>query len=82
MRGHYGGKATTSKILQVGLRWPNIFKDANEYVKSCNVCQINGKPSRMGELPLHPIKAIQSFEKWVVDFNGPISPPTRHSKAR
>jgi hypothetical protein len=35
----------------------------------------------MDEFPLHPIKALQSFEKWFVDFNGPISPPAKHSKA-
>jgi len=81
VRCHYGVKETTSKILQVGLRWPNIFKDENEYVKSYNVSQSIGKPSRIDEFPLHPVKAIQSFEKWVVDFNGPISPPARHSKA-
>jgi hypothetical protein len=75
------GVKRTREILQVGLWWPTIFKDAKEYVKSCNVCQRIGKPLRMDEFPLHPIKALQSFEKWFVDFNGPISPPAKHSKA-
>jgi hypothetical protein len=36
----------------------------------------------MEELCLHPIKTLQYFEKRVVDFNGAISPPARHSKSR
>lgn len=27
--GHVGGKETSCKVLQVGLWWPNLFKDAN-----------------------------------------------------
>jgi hypothetical protein len=34
------------------------------------------------ELPLHLVRALQAFEKWVVDFIGPINPPVRHSKER
>lgn len=44
--GHYGGKAKTHKILQVGLWWPTVFKYGKEYVKSCAVYQLVGKTSR------------------------------------
>jgi transposase InsO family protein len=80
--GHVGGKATAQKVLQAGLWWETLFKDAKVYARSCDVCQRVGKPSRRDELPLQPVRALQAFEKWAVDFIGPINPTTKHSKAR
>jgi hypothetical protein len=37
--GHVGGKATTQKVLQYGLWWATLFKDAKVYTRSCDVCQ-------------------------------------------
>jgi len=34
------------------------------------------------ELPLHPIRALEAFEKWVIDCVGLINPPARHSHSR
>jgi hypothetical protein len=36
----------------------------------------------MDELPLPLVRALQAFEKWVVDFNVHINPPSCHSKAK
>jgi transposase InsO family protein len=33
-------------------------------------------------LPLQPVRALQAFEKWAIDFIGPINPTTKHSKTR
>jgi len=43
---------------------------------------MDGQAARRDELPLQPVRALQKFEKWVVDFIGPINPTTKHSKAR
>jgi hypothetical protein len=59
-----------------------IFKDAKAYGRFCDAYQRVGKPSRQNELPLHPVRALQAFEKWVADFIGPINPTTKHSKDR
>jgi hypothetical protein len=56
--GHVGGKATAEKILQVGLWWAMLFKDAKVYAKSCDVCQRVGKPSQRDELPLQLVHAL------------------------
>lgn len=37
---HYAGDATTHKILCVGYYWPTLFKDAHNYVRRYQVCQI------------------------------------------
>jgi len=52
--GHYKGRATTRKILYVGLWWPKIYKYEKEYAQNCDVCQTVGNPSRRDEIPLGP----------------------------
>jgi hypothetical protein len=44
-RGHYAGKATTHKVLQAGLWWPTLHRDAKDYARACDICQRVGKPS-------------------------------------
>ena len=53
-RGHYGGRATTRKILRAGLWWPIVYANATDYAKSCDVCQRMGKPSRRDDMWLVP----------------------------
>ena len=65
-RGHVGGKCTEIKILQAGLLWPTVRKDAKEYDNKCDMCQRNGKLSHRDELPcdelpLQPVRAIHEF---------------------
>ena len=44
--GHYGGCATTKKILRASLWWKTLHKNIVDYAKSCNVCQRMRNPSR------------------------------------
>jgi hypothetical protein len=81
-RGHVGGNATAKKVLQDGLWWATLFKDDKEYARSCDTYQRVGKPSHKDELALYPVRALQPFEKLVVDFIGPINSPAKHSKDR
>ena len=63
-----------------GYYWPTIFKDAKRYVRSCDTCQRMGRPVRSDEMPLQPQILIEPFEKWALDFIGPIHPPSQGKK--
>ncbi|MCO5574755.1 hypothetical protein L7F22_028545 [Adiantum nelumboides] len=74
---------TTEKILQSGLWWPYLFRDAIAFAKQCDTCQrCAPKPSRLANRPLQVSMAWLPFERWDIDFVGPITPTAQPSGAR
>jgi hypothetical protein len=37
-----------------------------------------GKPTKRNEMPLHPQVSLEPFEKWGMNFIGPIDTPSRN----
>eukprot|EP00253_Pinus_taeda_P005470 PITA_05470 len=67
---------TAHKVLHRGYYWPTIFKDAKKFVQACDSFQRAGRPSHSDEMPSKSQLVIEPFERWALDFMGPINPPS------
>nr|GFA16774.1 reverse transcriptase domain-containing protein [Tanacetum cinerariifolium] len=77
--GHHGQNYTAKKVFDSGFYWPNIYRDAQDLVKNCDVCQRQGKISQRDEMPQHSIQVCEIFNVWGIDFMRPF-PSSRGNK--
>ncbi|GJV26005.1 reverse transcriptase domain-containing protein [Tanacetum coccineum] len=54
--GHHSANITAKKVFESEFYWPSVFKDANEYVRRCDVCQRSGNISSRNEMPQNNIQ--------------------------
>nr|GEV23717.1 reverse transcriptase domain-containing protein [Tanacetum cinerariifolium] len=57
--GHHGANFTAEKVFDAGFFWPTIYRDAHNLVKSCDICQRQGKISQMDEMPQNVIQVCE-----------------------
>ena len=69
---HFAATTTANWIRSTGYWWPYLIWDVKMYVSSCDQCQRTGAPAFRNHWPLTPIISIALFEKWGIDFVGPI----------
>ncbi|XP_057801138.1 uncharacterized protein LOC131016432 [Salvia miltiorrhiza] len=68
--GHKGFRDLVRKIIRVGFYWPNINKDAREFVRKCEACQRHaGRINVPGET-MGVMYAACPFDKWGIDIVG------------
>nr|GEY70437.1 reverse transcriptase domain-containing protein [Tanacetum cinerariifolium] len=68
--GHHGPNYTAKKVFDSGFYWLTIYRDAQDLVKTCDVCQRQGKISQQDEMPQNSIKVCKIFDVWGIDFMG------------
>jgi len=51
-----------------------------KYISQFDRYQRTGKPTPRDEIPLKPQVDFKSFHKWVMDFIGPINPPSKQKQ--
>nr|GFA87438.1 reverse transcriptase domain-containing protein [Tanacetum cinerariifolium] len=69
--GHHGPNYTANKVFDSGFYWPTIYRDAQDLIKTCDVCQRQGKISQGDEMPQNSIQVCEIFDVWGIDFMGP-----------
>nr|GEV82999.1 reverse transcriptase domain-containing protein [Tanacetum cinerariifolium] len=76
---HHGPNYTARKVFDSGFYWPTIYRDAQKFVKKCDVCQRQGKITQKDEMPQNSIQVCEIFNVWGIDFMGPF-PSSRGNK--
>nr|GEU76689.1 hypothetical protein [Tanacetum cinerariifolium] len=61
-RGHYGANLTAKKVFDADFFWPSIYCDAYEMIKTCDICQKQGKISQKDEMLQN---TVDYLSKWV-----------------
>nr|GEV55005.1 reverse transcriptase domain-containing protein [Tanacetum cinerariifolium] len=69
--GHHGANLTAKKVFDSGFFWPSIYRDAHEMIKTCDICQRQGKIYQRDEMPQNSIQVCEIFDIWGIDFMGP-----------
>jgi hypothetical protein len=78
--GHFASISIVNRIRSAGYWWPFLHRDVKIFVQSCDQCQRTGAPSFRNHWPLTPIIPLAPFEKWGIDFIGPIFPISARKK--
>ncbi|XP_058774637.1 uncharacterized protein LOC131648923 [Vicia villosa] len=74
MEGHFSVDRTVAKVLQFGLYWHILFKDAHHVVRECDRCQRTCNISKRNQMLLNPMLEVELFDLWGIDFMGPFHP--------
>lgn len=75
--GHFSGDKIAAKLLQSGLYWPTLFKDAQNIVKECDICQRTGNIWKRNQMPQNAMLEVELFDVWRIDFMGLFPPSFR-----
>ena len=69
---HAGKRSLLHKIVRQGYYWPNMAKEAEQYVRKCDACQ---RFSPLIHQPAEELNSVLSpwpFAKWGIDLIGPL----------
>ena len=68
---HTGGRSLAHRAITQGYWWPNMQKEAQEYVKNCHQCQRFALSIHQPERILNPLSSPWPFAQWGLDIVGP-----------
>ena len=68
---HTGGRSLAHRALTQGYWWPNMQREALEYVRKCDQCQQFTPSIHQPEGILNPLSSPWPFAQWGLDIVGP-----------
>ena len=77
--GHFGFDRTFNTIKRK-YYWPRMYKLILAYVKSCDACQKAKRSYSKHKAPLTNMPVADKFERWHIDFIGPLTEAEDGSK--
>jgi len=78
--GYFAAMTTVNRICTLGYWWPSMIRDVRTFVNNCDQLQRTRAPTFRNHWPLTPIIPLAPFEKWGIDFIGPINPASARKK--
>ena len=77
---HEGAGTLANKIFRQGYYWPTVKKEAEEFVRRCDVCQRFANAIRTPATPQASISSPWPFSQWGIDILGPFPKTTGQRK--
>ncbi|GKV48818.1 hypothetical protein SLEP1_g55610 [Rubroshorea leprosula] len=68
---HIGARTLAHKVLRQGYYWPNMYKDATQFVQRCQRCQFFAHLIHQPAEELTTLLAPWPFAQWGLDLLGP-----------
>ncbi|XP_050290277.1 uncharacterized protein LOC126728512 [Quercus robur] len=68
---HTGGRSLSCRAITQRYWWPNMQKEAQEYVRKCDQCQRYGPSIHQPGGVLNPLSSPWPFAQWGLDIVGP-----------
>ena len=68
---HTGGRSLAHRTITQGYWWPNMQREALEYVKKCDQCQRYAPNIHQPRGILNPLSSPWPFAQWGLDIVGP-----------
>ncbi|GKV17032.1 hypothetical protein SLEP1_g27588 [Rubroshorea leprosula] len=68
---HVGARTLTHKVLRQGYYWPNMYKDAIQFIQRCQQCQFFAHLIHQPIEELTTLVAPWPFAQWGLDLLGP-----------
>ena len=70
-RSHTGGRSLVHRAITQGYWWPNMQREAQEYVEKCDQCQRFAPNIHQPGGILNPLSSLWPFAQWGLDIVGP-----------